>query len=122
MIVGLPAFFPGLLMGFLALLPYIGTGFIWFPAGIYLLVIGKIWQGIFMLIWGFGVISTVDNAIRAYMIKGKAEVHPIFVIFSLLGGISLFGFWGILFGPLIISLAVTIMHIYELEYAEVLEK
>ena len=121
-IVGLPAFFAGIAMGFLSLLPYIGAGFVWFPVGIYLLVVGKIWQGIFLLIWGAAVISTVDNLIRAYIIKGKAQVHPIFIIFSILGGIALFGFWGIIFGPLIISLAVTVLHIYELEYGKALEK
>lgn len=121
MIVGFPGFFAGLVMGFFSLMPYVGTGIIWFPTAIYLFAIGKIWQGFFMLFWGMAVISTVDNLIRAYIIRGKAEVHPIFVIFSLLGGISLFGFWGILFGPLVISLAVTIMHIYEMEYKEVLE-
>ncbi|MDD5071851.1 MAG: AI-2E family transporter [Patescibacteria group bacterium] len=122
MIVGLPAFFAGLFMGLFSLLPYIGAGFIWFPTGIYLLFVGKIWQGIFLLVWGGLVISLVDNLIWAYVIKGKAKVHPIFVVLSILGGISLFGFWGIFFGPLIISVAITIFHIYELEYGEVLEK
>ncbi len=121
-IVGLPAFFPGIFMGFLSLLPYIGSGFVWVPAAIYLLIVGKIWQAIFMLAWGAAIVSMVDNLIRAYMIKGKSQVHPIFIIFSILGGISLFGFWGVILGPLLISLAVTILHIYELEYKDVLEK
>lgn len=122
MIVGLPAFFAGIAMGFLSLMPYIGAAIIWFPAGIYLLVIGKVWQGVFILIWGGAVVSSVDNLLRAYIIKDKAQVHPIFIIFSILGGISLFGFWGVIFGPLIISIAVTILHIYEMEYESVLEK
>lgn len=121
-VIGLPAFFAGILMVFLSLLPYIGSAFVWFPVGIYLLIVGKIWQGIFLLIWGGVVVSMVDNLIRAYIIKGKAQVHPIFIILSILGGISLFGFWGLFLGPLIISITVTILHIYELEYGEVLEK
>jgi len=121
-IVGVPAFFAGVAMGFLSLVPYIGAAFIWFPVGIYLLLVGEIWQGIFLLVWGGAIVSTVDNLIKAYLIKGKAHVHPIFIIFSILGGIALFGFWGIIFGPLIISLAVTVLHIYELEYESVLEK
>lgn len=120
--VGLPAFLPGLFMAFLSLIPYVGTLFVWLPAGIYLLVEGKIVSGIFMLAWGAIVVSNSDNLIRAYLIKGKAQVHPIFIIFSILGGIALFGFWGVILGPLIISLAVTILHIYELEYETVLEK
>jgi predicted PurR-regulated permease PerM len=74
------------------------------------------------MIWGAAIVGVVDNLIRAYMIKGESSVHPIFIIFSILGGISLFGFWGVIFGPLIISIAVTILHIYELEYETVLEK
>lgn len=121
-IVGLPAFFAGIAMAFLSILPYVGAFIVWFPVGIYLLVTGQIWQGVFMLLWGVIVVSNIDNIIRAYMIKGKAEMHPIFVIFSILGGIVLFGFWGVVIGPLVISIAVTIMHIYELEYKQVLEK
>jgi len=121
-VVGLPAFFPGVLMGFLSLLPYIGAGFVWFPAGIYLLFIGKIWQGVFLLIWGIFAVSMIDNVVRAYIIKGKAQIHPILIILSIFGGISLFGFWGVFLGPLIISIAITVLHIYELEYGEVLEK
>ncbi|MCD4762312.1 AI-2E family transporter [bacterium] len=121
-VVGLPAFFPALAMGFLSLVPYVGTALIWLPASIYLFFMGQVWQGVFLLVWGAGIISTVDNLIKAYIIKGKAQVHPIFIVFSILGGIALFGFWGLIFGPLIISLAVTILHIYEMEYESVLEK
>jgi predicted PurR-regulated permease PerM len=116
LVVGLPAFFPTIAMALLSLMPYIGAGIIWFPSALYLLFVGKIWQGIFLLIWGFAVISTVDNLIKGYIIKGKSHVHPIFIIFSIFGGIALFGFWGVFFGPLIISLAVTILHIYEVEF------
>ncbi len=122
MIIGLPAFFAGILMGFLSLLPYIGSAFIYVPVGIYLLIIGDIWQGIFLLAWGSIVIGNTDNLIRGYMIKGKAQVNPIFIIFSILGGLSIFGFWGVIIGPLIISIAVTILHIYELEYKKSLDK
>jgi len=48
-------------------------------------------------------------------------VNPIFVVFSILGGIVLFGFWGVVLGPLIIAIAVTIFHIYELEFCEALD-
>jgi len=122
MVVGLPAFFAGIAMAFFSLIPYVGTAIVWLPFGIYLLVTGQIWQGVFLLIWGGAVVGWTDNLIRAYLIKDKAQVHPIFIIFSILGGIIAFGFWGVIFGPLIISLAVTILHIYEMEYSDVLEK
>jgi predicted PurR-regulated permease PerM len=120
-IVGVPAFFAGILIGFFSLLPYIGSGLIWAPVAVYLLITGRIWEGVFLLIWGAVIVSLVDNFIRGYTISGKSQVHPIFIIFSILGGISLFGFWGVIIGPLVISLAVTVLHIYEMEYKEVLE-
>jgi predicted PurR-regulated permease PerM len=122
-IVGLPAFFPAIATALLSMIPFFGAWLIWVPAGIYLLAIGHIWQGIFVIVFGAAVISTVDNIIRMFMIKGKAEVHPIFILFSVLGGIAMFGFWGIVIGPLLISLAVTILNIYdEVEYSKILNK
>ncbi len=121
-IIGLPAFFAGILMGFLSLLPYIGSAFIYVPVGLYLLFIGEVWKGVFLLAWGSIVIGNADNILRGYMIKGKAQINPIFIIFSILGGITMFGFWGVIIGPLIISIAVTIIHIYELEYSHSLDK
>ncbi len=122
LIVGFPVFFPSITMAFTSIIPYVGTALVWVPIGLYLLVTGNIWQGIFIMIWGAVIVGNSDNVIRAYLIKDKAGVHPLFVVFSILGGLSLFGFWGIVFGPLVISLAVTILHIYEMEYESVLEK
>jgi len=120
-IVGFPVFLAGVLVALLSLLPYLGSMIFYVPVGIYYLLIGNIWQGIFILLWGAIVIGLIDNVIRMYMIKGKAEVNPIFVLFSIIGGIVLFGFWGVVLGPLIIALAVTIFHIYEMEFCSSLE-
>jgi len=121
-IIGFPALLAGIVVALLSLLPYIGSMIFYVPVGLYYLLIGSIWQGIFILAWGFLVIGTVDNVIRAFMIRGKAEVNAIFVLFSILGGIMLFGFWGIVLGPLIVALAITVFHIYELEFCGDLEK
>jgi len=115
--VGFPAFLAGVLVALLSLLPYIGSVIFYVPIGLYYLIMGQTWQGIFILLWGFLIISTIDNVIRAWMLKDEAQVNPIFVVFSVLGGIVLFGFWGVVLGPLIVSIAVTILHIYSLEFA-----
>lgn len=122
LIVGLPALLPALLIFLFSFLPYVGTAVVWFPISVYLLMIGKTWQGIFMFCWGAVVISFIDNLLSPYLIKGKAKVHPLIIFFSIFGGLALMGIWGIVFGPLIVALAVTILHIYELEYEEVLER
>ncbi|MHB8904399.1 MAG: AI-2E family transporter, partial [Patescibacteria group bacterium] len=121
-IVGFPPFLAGVLVALLSLLPYLGSMIFYVPVGLYYLAVGKIWQGIFVLLWGMLIIGTIDNVIRTYMIKGKVAVNPIFAFFSILGGIALFGFWGMILGPLIIALAVTVFHIYEIEFADSLER
>jgi predicted PurR-regulated permease PerM len=120
-IVGFPALLAGVLIALFSLIPYIGSIIFYVPVGIYYILIGSVWQGIFILCWGALIVGSVDDLLRAYLIKGKAEVNLIFVLFSILGGISLFGFWGIVLGPLIVALTVTILHIYELEFCNQLE-
>lgn len=120
-IVGFPALLAGLLVGLLSLIPYLGSMLFYVPMGIYYILIGDVWQGVFILSWGAIIIGGVDDLLRAYLIKGKAEVNMVFVLFSIIGGISLFGFWGVVLGPLIVALAVTIIHIYELEFCDQLD-
>ncbi len=116
-IVGFPPLLAGVLVTLFSFLP-LGSTIFYLPMAIFYLLIGDIWQGIFILLWGMLIISTVDNVIRAYMIKDEAQINPIFVLLSILGGIGLFGFWGVVLGPLLVALAVTILHIYELEFKD----
>ena len=116
-IVGFPAFLAGVIVAILSLLPYVGSMVFYVPVGLYYLLMGQTWQGIFILLWGFLIIGTIDNVIRAWMLKGKAQINPIFIVFSVLGGIILFGFWGVVLGPLVVAIAATVLHIYSLEFA-----
>jgi predicted PurR-regulated permease PerM len=118
----LPAFFAGIAAAFFSLIPLLGAWLIWLPGTIYLMLAGNYWAAFFLVCWGLAIIHPIDNIIRPLIIHKKAEVHPIFLLFSILGGIMLFGFWGLIIGPLIVAVTVTIFHIYELEYKNVLEK
>ncbi len=119
--VGFPVFLAGILVAVLSLLPYVGSMIFYVPVGIYYLLVGQTWQGIFILLWGFLIIGTIDNVIRAWMLKDKVQINPIFVVFSVLGGIVLFGFWGVVLGPLIVAITATVLHIYTLEFAPELD-
>ena len=98
------------------LIPIVGTAAIWLPLGIYLLAIGSIWQGVFLLIFGALIISSADNACRMVLLKVMADIHPLIVIFGVMLGIPLFGFWGIIFGPLLLSGFLLLIKIYSMEY------
>lgn len=119
LIAGLPA--PVLwasVMAVLSLLPVIGAFVVWIPAAIFLLVTGEIWQGVFLLIWGFVVVSQVDNFVRPRLIGNRAKIHPIFVLIGVLGGVAAFGFIGLFLGPLLVGVAISVLKVWETHYLD----
>jgi len=106
----------GLLTAFAGLIPVIGTVVVWVPLAINLLIGGNIWQGVVLLIWGVCVISLIDNGFRMIFLKKYANVHPLVPLFGVILGINLFGFWGIIFGPLVISGFLLLVKIYHTEF------
>jgi len=111
----------GVVMFLFTLLPAFGCSLIWFPAGMLLLLSGKIWQGIFILLFGFFVISTIDNLIRPIIIGKETQLHPLFILFSMLGGIIMFGISGFIIGPIIVSLLLAFWEMYDEYYREQLD-
>lgn len=102
--------------GFASVIPIVGTGLVWVPAGIYMLVIGQTWQGIFILIWGGVVLSSMDNVVRFLLAKKMADVHPIVTVLGVIIGLHYFGITGLIFGPLLISYFIILLRIYYQEY------
>ncbi|MEL7198085.1 MAG: AI-2E family transporter [Pseudomonadota bacterium] len=94
----------GVLMAILALIPAVGTALVWAPAGIWLLVIGETWQGIFVLGAGFVIISSVDNVLRPILVGRDTGIPDWIILVTTLGGISIAGFSGIVLGPLVAGL------------------
>jgi predicted PurR-regulated permease PerM len=113
-IVGIPgALFWGAVAAVLSLIPLVGAAVVWVPAVGYLFWTGGIgWKAIFLLAWGAGVVSTIDNLVRPLAMKSGAEMPGVVLLFAILGGMSAFGFFGILLGPLVIALLVSILGIY----------
>ena len=96
-----------------AFVPALGTPLAWVPICIYLFIKGEIWQGVGLAIYCVFLVTVIDNVIRAWMLKGKANIHPLWSFFAILGGLLVFGAVGLLVGPLILSLGVWALHIYE---------
>ncbi|MBL0008052.1 MAG: AI-2E family transporter [Saprospiraceae bacterium] len=99
-----------------AMLPVVGAAMAYVPVSIILLANDHTWQGIAMLIFGFGVIGTVDNFFRFALAKKFADVHPLITVFGVIIGLTLFGFLGLIFGPLIISLFLLLLKMYSSEF------
>jgi len=103
----------GLLMVLAAIIPLVGCSIIWAPAGILMLLAGRIWEGILILAVGAFVISLVDNLLRPILIGRDVEMHPLLIFLSTLGGIILFGFSGFVIGPIVMALFLSLLLMYE---------
>jgi predicted PurR-regulated permease PerM len=106
----------GLLTGFAGLIPVVGTVVVWVPLALNLLIGGNIMQGILLLVWGCCIISLIETGIRMLFLKKYANVHPMIPLFGVILGINLFGFWGIIFGPLVISGFLLLIKIFHSEF------
>lgn len=116
-IVGVPSpLIWGMIMVFFSVIPMIGAGIIWFPAGVILLLLGNIWQGLFVLGVGLGVVSTIDNILRPKLVGRDTHMHPLLVFFATLGGLSFFGLLGFIIGPIIVALFLALAEIYTTEF------
>jgi predicted PurR-regulated permease PerM len=109
-------FFWGILCGCTSIIPVIGAGLIWLPAGFYMLGTAETELGIGILFYGVLVISTVDNIFRFFFAKWFADVHPIITILGVIIGLKWFGLAGLVFGPLMISYLFLLLKIYRKEF------
>jgi predicted PurR-regulated permease PerM len=103
----------GLLIMFLSAIPNIGAAIIWLPAALFLFATGRTLHGSILFAVGVCIIGTVDYILRPYMIGELLNIHKILILFGVLGGIALFGLFGIIIGPIIVSVFVTLLNIYE---------
>jgi predicted PurR-regulated permease PerM len=101
---------------FTAMLPVVGSTIVWLPLAVHLLVEGQKWQGIGLIIWGFAVVGMADNLFRILLAKKIGDTHPLITIFGVLVGVNLFGFIGLIFGPLLITMFLLLLKIYSNEY------
>jgi predicted PurR-regulated permease PerM len=95
-----------------ALIPGVGTSLIVIPSIIYLFVTGNTFGAIGMTLWGVLAVGLIDNLLAPSLLSQGIRIHPMLVLFSVIGGISLFGPLGFIFGPLTISLLLALLEIY----------
>lgn len=105
-----------------AVLPIGGASLAWIPGSIGMFLTGQTVKGVVLLAVGALVISSIDNILKPLIIGGRANLPTIFLFFSILGGIRLFGFTGILLGPVILAVFLSLLEIYRTEYQEPGEK
>lgn len=110
----------GVVMIALSIIPAVGSFIIWLPAGIVMLLLGNIWQGILILSGGL-IISVIDNLLRPPLVGKDIQMHPLVVLLSTLGGLIIFGISGFIIGPIIAALFLSIISIYNFYYRNELQ-
>ncbi len=110
--------FSGFLTGIASVVPMVGTALIWIPIAVYMALMGNWFQTIGLMAFGMLVISQLDNLIRFIIQKKMADIHPLITIFGVVIGLSLFGFMGVIFGPLLLSLFLLFIDMFKKGYLE----
>jgi predicted PurR-regulated permease PerM len=100
----------------LAPLPFGGTALVWGPIVLYFLMAGPVWKALVMLGWGIGVVVMIDQFLRPWLIGQAAQIPVLLLVFSVLGGLALYGIIGLFAGPVLVSLLMTTIQIYREEY------
>jgi predicted PurR-regulated permease PerM len=120
-IAGLPsAIFWGALMVVMSVIPGIGIGLIWIPAAIVLIAGGKVLPGILLAVFCGGVVGSVDNVLRPRLVGKDTQMPELLIFLSTLGGVTMFGMLGLVIGPILAALFVTVWEIYGRVFADVL--
>ena len=99
-----------------SMIPFVGTLVGIIPVFLISLSSGETFQAWAILIYGFVVVGTTDNIIRLYVLKKLDDVHPLITLIGVIVGVPIFGFIGLIFGPLLISLFMALVNIYRKEY------
>lgn len=104
--------FWGVLMGFFALLPFVGTWVVWLPAAIWLIATGQLAKGVALAVLGGTIVGSIDNVLRPAILSGRAQMNGLLMFISLLGGVSVFGLLGLVLGPLVVALVSGLFEAY----------
>jgi predicted PurR-regulated permease PerM len=111
---GLPnPVFWGAIMIVLSFIPFLGTPIVWLPAGIIELMSGHYVVGVGVLVVGTLIVMNIDNVLKPRLIGGRARLSTPTVLLGVLGGLALFGFIGLVLGPLILALLQTTLRFFE---------
>jgi predicted PurR-regulated permease PerM len=107
-------------LGISSIIPVVGTALVWVPMGAILLFLGSVGKGVTVLLFGAIIISNLDNILRPIIVGKDTGLPEVVVLLSTLGGLATFGLTGLILGPVLATLAMVMLEMYESEYGEFL--
>lgn len=112
------AFLLGVLTCFATIIPIVGTALVWVPLIVYMAIMGNWGDAIGMGLYAVLIITNIDNIVRSILLRKMADTHPLVTIFGVVIGLSLFGFMGIIFGPLLLSMFMLCVNLFKEDYLD----
>jgi predicted PurR-regulated permease PerM len=110
---GLPApLVWGVIMGLLAIVPVFGAWVVWIPAAAFLVLDGHWGQAAILIAWGSVLIGTIDNVLYPMLVGNRLRLHTVPAFVSIVGGLSVFGASGVILGPLVVAMTLTLLQIW----------
>lgn len=106
------------LMIILSFIPMVGSTIVWLPAAAYLALVGELYSGVFLFLYGLVVMGAVDNIVRPLVVDKESDLHPASIIIGVIGGLYLFGAIGMLIGPIVIAVFKSALTVYRNSYNE----
>ncbi len=120
-VVGIPsAVFWGVIMAVLSIIPGIGSAIVWGPAAIILGATGQPAKAIGLTVFCVAVVGSLDNLLRPILVGKDTQLHELMILFGTLGGIIMFGVVGVIIGPIVAALFVTVWDIYGVTFKDIL--
>ncbi|WP_420635478.1 AI-2E family transporter [Candidatus Palauibacter sp.] len=120
-VVGIPsAAFWGTVMAVLSIVPGVGSALVWLPAAIYLLASGQTIAGIGLILWCGLVVGTLDNLMRPWLVGRDTRMPDLMILLGTLGGLFAFGMAGVLIGPIVAALFITVWELYGESFQDIL--
>lgn len=101
----------------MAFIPLVGISFVYVPATLYLLAVGKVWTAISLFVWCSAVAFLTENWFKPMFMGNRVQINSLLVLFSIVGGMTAFGMAGIFYGPLIVFIFLTTADLYNRKYA-----
>ena len=102
----------GVVMTFLSMIPMLGAFLVWVPAAIYLALTGHYVKAILLAAWGTLVIGMIDNFLRPKLVGSRTRLHELLIFFSVLGGLNVFGVIGVVLGPVVLAITLSLIEVY----------
>lgn len=101
-----------------SMLPIVGAAIVYIPVCIFMIAEGKVGPGLGLAAYCLVVVGLTDNLLRFTLLKKLENIHPLNTVFGIIMGINLFGFMGLIFGPILISITILLIQVYRDEFSE----